>query len=124
MAAQYRQSGRSDTVKSGLIHGLHIAVTKSNWVRHCVSHFAAHLLGIKFNTYRWKDYAISPRRALVELVATAFILIALAIALVPYDDQVRDKYFQIAGSLSLHTEEAPQLANVARPRVPRGFYGP
>ncbi len=67
---------------------------------------------------------ISPRRALVELVATAFVLIALAIAVVPYD-QARETYFQIAGSLSLRTEDAPQLANVASQRVlATGSYGP
>ena len=95
-------------MKSGLIQALHIAATKSNWGSHD----------------RWQDYAISPRRALVELVATAFVLIALAIAVVPYD-QARETYFQIAGSLSLRTEDAPQLANVASQRVlATGSYGP
>ncbi len=80
---------------------------------------------MKINTYRWQDYAISPQRTLVELIATVLILVALAIAVVPYDDQARDARWQAAGSLSLHTEDAPQLATVARQRVlPRGFYGP
>jgi hypothetical protein len=111
--------------KSGLIQGLHIAVTISNWVRHGVSHFTAYLPDMKINTYRWQDYSISPQRTLVELIATVLVVVALTIAVVPYDDQARDAHWQAAGPSSLHTEEASQLAAIARQRVlPRGACGP
>jgi hypothetical protein len=75
--------------------------------------------------YRWQDFAISPQRAWVELVATVLVLVALAIAVVPYDDQARDAHWQAAGASSRHTEDALQLAALAKQRViPRGSFGP
>lgn len=78
---------------------------------------------MQINTYRWQDYAISSQRSLIELIAT--VLVMLAIALVPYDDRARDTHWQAAGASSLHTEDAPQLAVIAKPRIiPRGSVGP
>jgi hypothetical protein len=80
---------------------------------------------MKINTYHWQDYAISPQRTLVELVATVLILVALTIAVVRYHDQARDAHWRAAGASSLHTEDAPQLAVIAKPRIiPRGSFGP
>jgi hypothetical protein len=82
---------------------------------------------MKINHYHWQDFVISPRRTLVELIATVLVLVvvALAIAVVPCDDQARDAHWQAAGASSLHTEDAPQLAVIAKPRIiPRGSFGP
>jgi hypothetical protein len=79
---------------------------------------------MKINEYRWQDFVISPQRTRVELIATVLVLAILAIAVVPYDDQAGGAHWQTAGASSLHNEEAPQLAAIAKKRVvPRGIYG-
>ena len=79
---------------------------------------------MKINQYRWRDFVISPQRTRVELVASVLGLVALTIGVVTYDDQARDAHWQTAGTSSLHNEDAPQLAAIAKQRiVPRGTYG-